>query len=500
MANLQNDSSPRGRPDAATDSATARKLAARNRLVAVRVKAISPKGSRCVLEHRANSRLVGVGIELCHCFARANAFDDILMRSIEFRWGMERGSLSLDSRWNCIFMGSDFHAMFDKGLWGLVPSMDTLERYDLATQKDIQDEEPAIEGGENVTRSKRLMSVMEEDDIDVNLPEHKGKSHVYTLLAFHRAMRKTPIDRHLKKFPVLDSDFTRYTFPFLPSEGEHLQIRSHIHPKFVILSLGQQLAKPKRITKAMKKRDHVLPFTEHLDMVQKLYEAWTAKLNRAQLDDSVFPAFIPTPVAQAKYDKEGPSYRLPSKFKGSGAPDRRPRTRSVSRREQQQEARAASPLGRIQRVPPDSPEGQAEDESTDVECALSDSEDDEEESEEEEEEESEQEEEQEVLVEGEEGNEMIDGEAVDEENDDGAGDSPSVKKRGTKREAPESASPDPPSSPMGRLASMRSASVMQNGIAGPSTLTDYSTILMDLDEGSSRGRPSMRKKMRNSAD
>ncbi|PPQ76978.1 hypothetical protein CVT24_009484 [Panaeolus cyanescens] len=362
---MADSSTPPARTGAATDSATAKKLAARDRAVAIRVKAVAPKGSSCIILHRSNSTLMNVGIQLCHCFGRANSFNDILMRSIEFRWGMDHGSLSLDSRWNCIFIVSDFHAMFDNGAWCLVPSIATLRSYESATTNDINDEQAHRNRGA-LFRGKELMSVMQKNNILLDGDETAPKYHVYTLLALNPEMELTPILRYNQPIPRKQSDFTLYTFPFKDDDDQCLQIKSHLHPKFVILSLGKQLTTEGRIPEEFRKQKHVEDLNDNLDLVKSIYKKWTKELDDAQLnDDTHFPRFIPTPVAKSKYDREGPSYRPPDKSRMRAGPGSGPRTRSVSRRER---GRTPSPMGNIPRVSADDVDGQADGEKTDGEC------------------------------------------------------------------------------------------------------------------------------------
>ncbi|PPQ99639.1 hypothetical protein CVT24_005217 [Panaeolus cyanescens] len=362
---MADSSTPPARTGAATDSATAKKLAARDRAVAIRVAAIAPLRNSCIIEHRANSSLVSLGIELCHCFARANSFNDERMMSIEFRWGMECGSLSLDSRWNCVHMGSHLHKMFDGGLWCMVPSLETLEAYDTATNEDLESEAKALHERNEVTRGKKLMEVMKAHDIRIDI-DAAPKYHVYSLLAFNKEMAKTPIIRYKKEIPRKKADISIHTFPYHQRNRKNLQITSHLHPKFVILSLGQQLAKEDHITATIRAQAHVSPaFDQHLKLVTSLYTRWTKKLTKEQRDDTIFPKFIPTPVAQSKYDREGPSYHPRAKSGMSDDPGSRPRTRSVSRREL---GRTPSPMGNIPRVSPEVEDGQEDGEKTDGEC------------------------------------------------------------------------------------------------------------------------------------
>ncbi|PPQ99638.1 hypothetical protein CVT24_005216 [Panaeolus cyanescens] len=367
---MADSSTPPARTGAATDSETAKKLAARDRAVAIRVKLIAPMGNRCIIEHRANSSLVNLGIDLCHCFGRANSFDDEMMMAIEFRWGLECGSLSLDSRWNCFPMSSHFHRMYDGGVWGMVPSLKTLKAYEDATREDLQNEEEDRVERNVISRSTKLRDVMQADSdkirLDIDPVDGADRYHVYSLLAFNPEMAKTVILRYHKDIPLRKSDVTLYTYPFHPKKGQSLQIKSHLHPKFVILSLGQQLAKEDHITDILRAQSHVTPaFDKHLEIVEYLYGKWTKELTKEQRDDTIFPKFIPTPVAKSKYDREGPSYHPRAKSGMSGDPGSRPRTRSVSRREF---ARTPSPMGNIPRVSPDVEDGQADGEKTDGEC------------------------------------------------------------------------------------------------------------------------------------
>ncbi|KAF9037574.1 hypothetical protein BJ165DRAFT_1597299 [Panaeolus papilionaceus] len=250
------------------------KLAARSIAVIRRVIDISLDGSYCIIEHRASPvdkdgvpHPGKVGIQLCHTFGRANALKVHLITSIEYHLGMEHKSLNIDSRWNCFLAINNFHAMFDNGMWCLLPQREILDRYKNATKKD--------RGRYGVY----IRDVMKKDDIDVS--DDNPKYHTYTFLALDPEMVVVPIYRHTDMIPgVSAGKVERILFPY--NEPETFQITSHVHPKFVILNLGEKLSDEGSITPNMRRQPHLIPYTQDFNTIRELYNTWTSLISREQ--------------------------------------------------------------------------------------------------------------------------------------------------------------------------------------------------------------------------
>ncbi|KAF9037584.1 hypothetical protein BJ165DRAFT_1558378 [Panaeolus papilionaceus] len=306
MARIQNPFTPGERVETNPTSDGKFKLATRSPAVITRVKAISPLQGLCIIEHRPSPKVLGpngkvtllpgkVGIQLCHTSGRANALQGELMCSVEYHWGMDKESLNIDSRWNCFLAIGYFHGMFDRGMWCLVPKLETLQRYWDATVLD--DDKHGFHLGQ----------VMKEDDIDPKDPH--PKYHTYSFLAFDPHMEDTPILRRNPKKPgVKKTTVTEIDYPY--DDPDIVEIVSHIHPKFVILNAGGKLNSG-IVTKTIREQDHVMRFDPEIDKMMDLHAAWTERLNDIQNEDPNFTPVLPEPKP-AKNCDDHKSYRGPS--------------------------------------------------------------------------------------------------------------------------------------------------------------------------------------------
>ncbi|PPR04142.1 hypothetical protein CVT24_010692 [Panaeolus cyanescens] len=267
------------------------KLAKRSVLVVRRVTFTAPSGNRCMVTNQANSRftIAKTGIQLCHAFGRANSLEDERMRSVEFTWGMTRNSVNLDSRYNCFYCTSNFHIMHDNGYWCIMPDLDLVQRYYDAMRRD--------DGGHGVELAKEI----QKDD---------KKIHEYTLVAFITDMESTDIDVYVDK--SLRGEGPKkitYEFPFqnLP------KIRSHLHPKFVLLNVGAVLEKP-HITAAVMDQDHLAPYSDAFGLIQRMYRVCWKEISAVKDMD---PAFAPKTAFSDMAEKAVLDARTPAHGKGS---------------------------------------------------------------------------------------------------------------------------------------------------------------------------------------
>ncbi|PPQ74141.1 hypothetical protein CVT24_012834 [Panaeolus cyanescens] len=238
------------------------KLAGRSTIVNQRVKAVSPTSDRCMVLNRENGG--GVAIDLCHSFGRGSSSKDDFMTNLEYRWGMTRNSLNLDTRYNCFFCDGVLHTMYDNGSWCLLPCIEVLQRYRDAMRRDNR------KYGEHLARE------MQRDDKMV---------HTYTFVAVNSRMRLTPLLVHNPE--ELDQEgnptFTTYTFPFdIP------KIRSHLHPKFVILSLGYQILRTSHMPPSVLEQGRLDDYQHHFDLIQELVASWWKQATVAMKRDPKF--------------------------------------------------------------------------------------------------------------------------------------------------------------------------------------------------------------------
>ncbi|PPQ72840.1 hypothetical protein CVT24_012886 [Panaeolus cyanescens] len=291
-------STPKSRINLTGDPEKKYKLAKRSVLVVRRVEAASPSGRRCVVMNQPNVRISKTGVQLCHCFGRANSLNDSNMKSLEFAWGMTRNSLNLDSRRNCFFCISNFHKMFDEGMWGFMPELEVVDRYHAAWVRD------------NGNFGFELAKEIEHD---------KEKVHSYTLVAFHTEMEETDIDYHNENRADGAPKKTTYEYPFtdLP------KIKSHLHPKFVLLSIGYQLYMTTNISIQHRHQEHIQPYAAALKKISEMTTDWWKEFDPV---NEFHPAFASTisfdDIRQAErvelVDNQGPIISATSTSAGGG--------------------------------------------------------------------------------------------------------------------------------------------------------------------------------------
>ncbi|KAF9239458.1 hypothetical protein BU15DRAFT_61966 [Melanogaster broomeanus] len=95
---------PRARGDPSSISDSQKELA----------RKADPNGGNCLI---ANSD--GDITEACHILARSTA--NTKLDKLERVWGMKKGDLNVDSRFNLVFLRSDWRKRFDAGGWFLMP-------------------------------------------------------------------------------------------------------------------------------------------------------------------------------------------------------------------------------------------------------------------------------------------------------------------------------------------------------------------------------------------
>ncbi|PPR07170.1 hypothetical protein CVT24_010723 [Panaeolus cyanescens] len=238
------------------------KLVGRSTIVDQRVRAVSPTSDRCMMLNRENGG--GVAIQLCHCFGRGLSSKDKLMTNLEYIWGMTYKSLNLDTRYNCFFCDNGLHAMFDNGSWCLLADIKILERYIDAMERD---------GGRF---GEELAKEMEKDD---------KKVHTYRFLCLHPRMRLTPVIFHDPE--NLDAE-GRPKKRMIEFPGEFPPIHSHLHPKFVILSLGLQMIRTTHIPQSVFNQSHVNNHMLYFGFIRTLFNTWWTPATNAMVLDPKF--------------------------------------------------------------------------------------------------------------------------------------------------------------------------------------------------------------------
>ncbi|PPR01844.1 hypothetical protein CVT24_001732 [Panaeolus cyanescens] len=309
--------SPEGRI-ATTGSGKDVELTNRKTDVDRRVQAIALTGNKCLIEHRANSESSHMSIQLCHIFGRANSLNNRLMTSIEYFWGLKKYSLNLDSRYNCMYAGNDLHGMFDHGGWCLIPEKQILLDYQEATNAD------GFHHGKTLYKAmhpepKKLKDTDEDESKDDN-------HYTYKLVPLDSEMKKTLIHRFHVEVPTDPSHFTTYFYPF----NDLPPIRSHIHPKFVIISLGKLMGNPYRFLSD----NRLAPYHEHLTIINALWTKWSKELRPSQEYDDEFEELdLDDEPRPPKNSTDHHSYKAPTDKKGKSKADSdRRTTRSLSKK------------------------------------------------------------------------------------------------------------------------------------------------------------------------
>lgn len=102
-------------------------------------------------------------------------------------------------------------------------------------------------------------------------------------------------DRDITLYPTDRSKGGRHgkVEHYFPFGNPFLEVQSHLHPKFVILSLGRHLKHSTRISKEAREQEHVQNFGEELELVEKLHRRWTAKLTCDQENSKLFLTLAP---------------------------------------------------------------------------------------------------------------------------------------------------------------------------------------------------------------
>ncbi|KAF9008243.1 hypothetical protein BDQ17DRAFT_1323611 [Cyathus striatus] len=170
-----------------------------------RAREADPNNGRCLVENTSPNR----GIQYCHVLPNTWT-NPAILDSLELSWGMRKGSLKLDTRYNIFPVGVSLAHMYEKLQWILIPDNDIVQTY--------------YDG--------RLCRT--------NIPEIKREHFVYRLFPVQKMCDVALIRQDSTTAPLFDSGmFTVHTFPFntLPD------LISHIHPKFAIMQAGYVLSK-----------------------------------------------------------------------------------------------------------------------------------------------------------------------------------------------------------------------------------------------------------------
>lgn len=186
-----------------------------------RVEKLDPNNGRCLVEN-------GVaydGVLYCCCFPiYAPESDPDLLDSVEWFWNIPYWTLNLRTSRNIFRAGEAIAQMYQRHFWLLLPDEGIINQYHNALTE--------INGGW-VARRETFPDLPDRDDYE------------YRFVPISDKMRKIAIIRQTRHAlpssdpPISQSVFVVFVYPFsgLPI------LKSHVHPKYVLLEAGRKLTK-----------------------------------------------------------------------------------------------------------------------------------------------------------------------------------------------------------------------------------------------------------------
>ncbi|KAF8993942.1 hypothetical protein BDQ17DRAFT_1431333 [Cyathus striatus] len=160
---------------------------------------------RCLVENTSSN----CGIEYCRMIPKSMirtnpSFPDPL----ECAWGMQKGTLDLDTRSNIFAVGISLRKTFSKrAQWILLPDKDIVNTY--------------------------------YENLGSNFPNIKSERFVYRFFPMKRMNDVILTHQDTITIPLSDDMFTNHVCPF----DTFPDLVSHVHPMFVIVKAGYVLVK-----------------------------------------------------------------------------------------------------------------------------------------------------------------------------------------------------------------------------------------------------------------
>ncbi|KAJ7218976.1 hypothetical protein B0H12DRAFT_326864 [Mycena haematopus] len=198
-----------------------------------RVKDADPNHAVCLLTNAATPTTAR---QFSHVLERSTSH--AILTILEWWWQMEYWTLYIDTRFNIFALRADWHLAMDGGDWALVPKHDLITQV-LKWTEEVMGRDPAA------LEKRRPISQM----------FRKQAKFQYYMLPLSPQMKHTELHR----FPEPSENFdpvaivpravsVLHTHPF-STIGP---LTSHVHPHFVIYSVGQKLA---NLTENMNRAD-----------------------------------------------------------------------------------------------------------------------------------------------------------------------------------------------------------------------------------------------------
>ncbi|PPQ74142.1 hypothetical protein CVT24_012835 [Panaeolus cyanescens] len=218
-----------------------------------------PSEQRCLIENRYKDTTV----ELAHVLDRQFTTEKQIMDSIEWAWGLRKGSLNLDTSRNIFFLDSSIFELYKTRKWILVPEESVVDRYLNKKNRPLLRPEMQKLQFEDTVYKYTFVPVSHMEDI---------------VLA--RQSTDNPSEVILHEYP----------FDNMPT------LISHVDPKFVILQSGSVLS------------CSLAPGSgQNLTILQKilrLYMTWIARIPACHI---TFPDYI---LPKPKQELEGEEPRV----------------------------------------------------------------------------------------------------------------------------------------------------------------------------------------------
>ncbi|KAG8220319.1 hypothetical protein J3R82DRAFT_3523 [Butyriboletus roseoflavus] len=133
----KNEATPESRKKTGSSTGSKQKQSAR---------AADPNKGRCLLTNLAEA------VQTCHLVAGATTSKAIMQ--FEYAWGRRRGSLHLDTRHNLFFLRADWHRLFDRGCWMLIPDLSVLQKLYRVTVDEAPKDRSQINLNKTFTRRR----------------------------------------------------------------------------------------------------------------------------------------------------------------------------------------------------------------------------------------------------------------------------------------------------------------------------------------------------------
>ncbi|PPR07160.1 hypothetical protein CVT24_010708 [Panaeolus cyanescens] len=207
--------------------------------------------NRCLIENCAEVQAVQKAL----VFDKSKSLKYHIVESLEWSWGLKKGSLDLDIPQNFFFLGASLHQMYREWKWVLIPEASALDQF---LDPDFlwsygRGEFPEVK--EN-TFKYMFQPVFDMEDVYITRVSDEDSRRV--------DIHEYPFD----KFPV---------------------ITSTIDPRFAILHVGQMLATSAFELSIKRELRSKYPW---LAQLEQLYFSWVALVPREALKD---PTYMPRP-------------------------------------------------------------------------------------------------------------------------------------------------------------------------------------------------------------